>query len=115
MVAVGAGVVELTPQIGGHRLVRVALRAGAELDAPLLQGGLGAAADAAADQHVDPLLVQEFCQGAVAAAVGADDLRSEDPAVFHLIDLKGLGMAEVLEDLAVFVGHCDFHVCSPLL
>ena len=109
MVTVDAGADQLALQIGVHRLIRVSGGAGAQLDALLRQSGLGAAADAAADQNVDAAIAQQGGQGAVAAAVGVDDLRGDHPAVLHLIDLERLRVAEVLEHFAVFIGDCDFH------
>ena len=39
-------------------------------------------------------------------AVGTDDLAGFDFPVLDLINLEGFGMAEVLEDIAVFVCYC---------
>jgi len=72
---------------------------------------LCAAADAAADERVHAVLHQEARQRAVAAAIGVDHFGGDDPVTVDLIDLELLGVAKVLEDLAVFVGNCNFHVC----
>ena len=69
-----------------------------------------AASDAAADQRVDLLLVQQTGERAVADAVGADDLRGDDLAVLYGVNLELLRAAKVLKDLSVFIGHCDFHI-----
>ena len=108
VVAVGSCVHQLAPQIGRHGLVRAAGCPGAEGDALLLQGGLSAAADAAADQHVDALFCQQTGQGAVAAAVGRKKPGGEELPVLDLIELEGLRVSEVLEHLAVVIGDGDF-------
>ena len=46
----------------------------------------------------------------MAAAVGVDHFGGDDLAVVDLIELELLGVAKVLEDLAVCVGNCNFHV-----
>ena len=67
VIAADAGdIVELPGQIVGHSLVRRAGDAAEELDAGLSQGGLRAAADAAAQQHVHLGCAQKACQRAVA-------------------------------------------------
>ena len=85
-----------------------------ELDARLGQSHLGAAADAAADQNVRVEGIQNPCQGAVTAAHGVHNFRRYDLAVLNIINLKLLGMAEVLEDVAVFVSNCDSHMIALL-
>ena len=114
VIAVRAGVDQFAAQIRFHRGVRGAGRAGAEFDALLLQRRLGAAADAAADQHVDSLVRQQHRQRFVAAAVGTDDLRGYDLAVLDLVYLELFRVAEVLKHLAVFVSNCYFHFFSSI-
>ena len=115
MVAVGAGVDELAPQVCLHRLVRAAGGPGTELDALLRESCLGSAADAAADQNVNALLRQQPRQGPVAAAVGREDAGRDYLSVLDLIDFEGLRVSEVLEHFSVFIGDCDFHGCLFLL
>ena len=57
--------------------------------------------------HLESL--QEGSQGAVAAAVGVDHRGADDLAVLHIIELELLGVAEMLENAAVFIGYCDSH------
>ena len=92
-----------------HSIVSIAGNAAVELDACLSQSHLSAAADAAADQNVNAAAEEEASQGAVAAAVGVHDLGGNDGAVFNVVDLELLGMAEVLEDQFVCVSNCNFH------
>ena len=57
----------------------------------------------------DTVLHQEACQCAVTAAVGVNDFRMSDFAVHSFIKLELLGVTEVLKDLTVFIGNCNFH------
>ena len=43
------------------------------------------------------------------AAVGVNDFRMSDFAVRSFINLELLGVAEMLKDLTVFIGNCNFH------
>ena len=90
-------------------VLRFAADAAVELDTGLRQCHLGTAADAAADQGIHALLHQEARQRAVAAAVGVHHFLPDDLAVRHFIDLELLRVAEVLENLTVFIGNCNFH------
>ena len=102
-------------QQGGHRPVGVPRRAGVESDARLGQSVSGAAADAAADEGLHAVLPQEARQGPVAAAVGVHHPAGDHRAVFHVVELELLRVAEVLEYLTVFISDCDFHdKCSSL-
>ena len=114
MVTVGSGIDQLSPQVGFHRLVGVAGGSGTQLDAVLFQRPLGASADAAADEHVDPLTVQKAGQCAVSGSVGSDDLAAKDLSVLHVIYFKFLGVSEMLEHVPVFIGYCDLHLKTPL-
>ena len=50
-------------------------------------------------------------QRTVAAAVGIDHSCVEDHTAGNLVQLELCAVAKVLEDLAVCVGNCNFHVC----
>ena len=115
MVAGHAGVNQLTLQKGFHSGIRIALCACADLNAGLSQSALSAAADAAADQHIDGILSQQPGQRAVAAAVSAHHFAGQDPAILHLVDLEVLGLAEVLEYFSVLIGYRNFHSDSPYI
>ena len=113
MVAVDGGVVgQAAREEGVHSGVSRAGRPAVQLDAGRSQRGLGAAADAAADQHVGVQLLQDAGQRAVALAVGAHHLAVDDLAVFHIVDLELFGAAEMLEDLAA--GVSDPFCLDPL-
>ena len=108
--ALGQGIVHQQP--GGQvlrRLVRVPGHPGVELDARLGQGGFGTAPNAAAHQGLHPLGLEEPGQGPVAAAVGVHHLGGDHLAPLQLVELELGGVAEVLEDLSVFVGNGRFH------
>ena len=49
------------------------------------------------------------------ASIGINDLLIHDLAVFNVIQLELFGMAEVPEDLSVFVCDCDSHNIFPFL
>ena len=68
-----------------------------------------APADAAANEHIDAALRKQSGEGAMASAVAADDFRCDDFSVFDFVDFELLRVAEMLEDLSVGIGGCDFH------
>ena len=92
-----------------HSIVSITGNAAVELDASLSQSHLGTAADAAADQHINAAAKEEAGQSTVTAAIGVHDLGGDDIAIFYIVDLKLLGVAEMLEDQFVCVSNCDFH------
>ena len=99
----------------GNCRVSAAGHTAVELDTCGCQSHLGTAADAAADQNVGLQSGQDTGQSAVAAAIGVNDLGGYDLAILDVIDLKLLGVAEMLEDLTVFISNCDFHNCDSFL
>ena len=110
MAAAGVGiVVQGAAEEQFHSLVRVTGYASVNGNAGFHQSIAGTAADAAADQHVDALLTQQTGQSTVAAAIGVQNLGGNNLALSHFIDLELGGVAEVLEDVAVFISNCDFH------
>ena len=113
MVALNIGIVE---QIAGnqcfHSSIGTAGNTAEEPDAGCCQSHLGTAADTAADQNICLESRQNACQSAVAAAVGIHNLGSNDLAVEHIIDLKLLGVAKVLENFTVFISYRDSHIDS---
>ena len=92
-----------------HRCVSVPADTAVELDARFGECCLRTAADASANQSVHAVLHQEACQCAVTAAVGVNDFRMSDFAVRSFIKLELFGMAEMLKNLTVFIGNCNFH------
>ena len=108
-------IIEAAVHQGLHRLVCQAGNAAIELDASLGQGVLRPGANAAADEDIHLVAPQEAGQSAMAAAGGIHHLAVEDLVQAHIIKLELLGMAKVLEDLAVFIGHCNTHLGSFFL
>ena len=98
-----------TGQQSVYRSVGIAACASVEADTGFRQSHLSTAADAAADQRIDAVLHQKACQRTVAAAIGVNDFGMSDFAVQDFVKLELLGMSEMLKDLSVFIGNCDFH------
>ena len=103
-------VAESAGQKGRHIFIRAAGSAGVKLNPGLSQRGAGAAANAAADEDMDSVLLKKTSQSAVAAAVGVNDLGGENLISYYLIDLKLLAMPEVLKDLSALIGDRNVHV-----
>lgn len=95
-----------------HHCVGAAGRACVYRDARLGQRLARAAADAAADQHLHTLGLQKARQRTVALAIGVHHLAAGDLLALGLIQLELLGVAKVLEYVAVFVSNRDFHSSS---
>ena len=109
MVTVRAAVDQVAPQICFYRLIRIAGCACAHLNARIVKSVESAAAKAAADQDLDILSCKKACQSAVSDAVRSDYFAGYDLTVFHFIYLKVLRSSEVLKDVSVFIGCCNFH------
>ena len=110
MVAADIGIiVQIACQECFHSVIGITGNTAVELDAGLSQSHLSAAADAAADQDINTAAKQEACQSAVTAAVGIHDLGGYDGAIFNVVDLKLLGMAEMLEDQLICISNCNLH------
>lgn len=110
VVAVDGGIIGQLPcQEIGYCCICFSLYAAVELDACLGQGILGTGANAAADKGVDALLLQEGGQCPVPLALRGEDMGFGDFALLDGVDLEFLRVAEVLENLAVFIGDCKFH------
>ena len=92
-----------------HRCVSVPADTAVELDARFGQSCLRTAADASANQSVHAVLHQEACQCAVTAAVGINNFRMNDFAVRSFIKLELFSVTEMLKNLTVFIGNCNFH------
>ena len=92
-------------------LVRRALDAGIDADAGIRERFDRARADAAADERIDFVFLQEAGECAVTAALRADNLRFLYGILLDVVELECLRVAEVLEHRAVFVfiGDCDSH------
>ena len=108
---------QLTFQESCYCCICVAGHTTVQLDASLGQRHLCATADTAADQYICLQCCKNTSQCAMTAAVGVNNLRSNNCTVLYFVDLKLFGVAEVLEDFSVFVGYCDFHniISLPLV
>ena len=106
-------IVEVACQECRYCRVAVAADAAVQTDARLCQCHLCTAADAAADQHICADGRKQAHQCAVSLTVCVHDSLGYDLAVFHFIHLKLLGVSEMLEDLLIFIGNCNFHYFSP--
>ena len=110
MVAADIGVIaQIAIQQCMHRCIRLAMDATVELDTRLGQCHLCTAADAAADQRVYAVLHQKSGQRTVTAAVGVHHISTDDFAIRSFINLELFRMAEVLKNLTILIGNCDFH------
>ena len=87
----------------------ISIAASVEPDTGFRQSHLSTASDAAADQRIDAMLHQKTGQRTVAAAIGVNDFGMSDFAIQDFVQLKLLRVAEMLENLSVFIGNCDFH------
>ena len=86
-----------------------------ELDACLRKSHLCATADTSADQYRYILLCEKSRKRTVTATVRIHDRCGNDLAVLYCVDLKLLGVSEMLKDLSVFVSNCNFHIFILLI
>lgn len=86
--------------------IGTARNAAIEVNRSGLQGLLGSAADAAGNDGIDFLGLQETDQGTVALTMGVDDVSLDDMAIFDIIDLEFFRMAEMLEYIPIFIRNC---------
>lgn len=91
------------------RCIRISADTTEKTDADLCKGHLCTTTDATADQCIDTELHQETGERAVTTAVRIHDRLAYDLTIRHIVDLKLLGMTEVLENLSVFIGYCNSH------
>lgn len=73
------------------------------------QGLLGSAADAAGNDGIDFLGLQEPYQGTVSLTIRADDIGFDDIPVFDIINLELRRMTEMLEYIPIFIRNCYSH------
>ena len=97
------------------RLVARAADTAVELDARLRKSHLCTAADPATDQYRYILLCEKSRKRAVTATVRIHDRCENDLAILYCVDLKLLGVSEMLKDLSVFVSNCNFHIFILLI
>ena len=110
VIAVGAGVLELSPEVSLNSLVRASACACAKLYAAVLQSSNRSRSYAAADQNVYSPILQQSSQSLVACAVRAHDLRGDYFSVLNIVYLKLFGVSEMLEHIAVFISYSYLHL-----
>ena len=110
VVAVNIGIVaQISAEQCVHCRISIPADTAIEFDARFGKCCLRATSDASADQSVYTVLHQETCQCAVTAAVGINHFRMKDFAVRNFIKLELLSVTEMLKNLTVFIGDCNFH------
>ena len=102
--------IQLAIQKSSNSSIRIARDTAIQLDASLCQCHLRSTANAAANQHICVQCGKNTCQRTMTAAVGINDLRSNNCPVVNIIDLKLFGVTKVLEDVPVIIGNCDSHI-----
>ena len=96
-----------------NSVVRIPADTTEQLDACLRKGHLGTAADASANENINTEIGKQSCQCAVTASIGINDFCLYNGTFLNIIHFELFGMAEMLEDLSVFVSCCNFHfTCS---
>ena len=78
-----------------------------EVDRGFCQGLFRSTADAAGNDGIDFLGLQEPYQGTVALTI--DDVSLDDMAIFDIINLEFFRMAEMLEYIPIFIRNCYSH------
>ena len=86
--------------------IGTACNAAIEVNRSGRQGLLGSATDAAGNDGIDFLGLQETDQGTVALTIGVDDVSLDDLSIFDIIDLEFFRMAEMLEYIPIFIRNC---------
>ena len=110
VITTGVGIIfEVSSRKCLSRLIGRTLNARVELDSRVGERHLRTYADTTADQGVDLCGLKESRQQPVPAAVGVYDLLLDDFFILDIVQLELLRMAEMLENLSVFIGDCDSH------
>ena len=86
-----------------------------QFDASLCQCHLRSTANAATNQYICVQCRKNACQRTMTAAIGINDLRSNNYSVVYIIDLKLFGVTKMLKDVPVIIGNCDSHIVSPCI
>lgn len=89
--------------------IGTARNAAIEVNRSGLQGLLGSATDAAGNDGIDFLGLQETDQGTMALTFGVDDVSLDDMPIFDIINLEFFRMAEMLEYIPIFIRNCYSH------
>jgi hypothetical protein len=93
-----------------NRIVTRTADTAEKLNARTRKSHLRTASNAATDQNRHTLLRKESRKCSVTASVCIHDLGRNDLTVLYRVDLKLLGMSEVLKNLSVFISYCNFHI-----
>ena len=110
VVAFGIGIIsKVSCNKALYRLVRISADAAIERNACLGKRHLCAAANAAADQHIDINPGKKAGKCAVSAATGIDHFSGENFITFNSINLELLRVTEVLKNFTITIRYCDFH------
>lgn len=96
-------------QQGLHGGIGIAADTAEQTYTGLGQCHLGTTADSAANQGVNIVLHQKTGQCTVTAAIGVNNLCVQDIAVADFVNFELLCVAEMLKNLAVLIGNCNFH------
>ena len=80
-----------------------------KLNACICESHLSTAANPAADQYRYVLLREKSRKCTVTVSVRIHYLGRNDLTVLYRVDLKLIGMSEVLKDLSVIISYCNFH------
>ena len=91
------------------RLVRAARNSAVDGYARVRERRFGAAAHAAADEHVRAVIAEKLRQRAVTCAFGVHHARGDYPAVFRLIKFEFFRAPEVRENFAVVECCRNYH------
>ena len=97
------------------RHIRRSLNTCIQFDSRVVQSHLSAHSDAATNEGVHLGRLQETGQRAVSAAVRVHNLLADDLSVLSVVKLELLAMAEMLENLSVFVCYRDPHGITSFL
>lgn len=116
VIAFGVGIILQCPFGQGLRgRVCRACHATIKSDSRLGQRVLCTHANSATDQGIRLSCFQKTGQGAVAAAVGRDDLFGDNLSVLHIIELELFCVTKMLEDFTFLISYRDSHApCSFL-
>jgi hypothetical protein len=93
----------------GNSLVRGSRDATVEVDTLAGQTVLSSSSDAAADEHVNAVLLQEVHKRPVARALRVRHLRRCHGSILDIVEFERLGPAEMREDRPIVVRHCYPH------
>ena len=115
MIALHIGIVcQNTCQECFYCSVCIAGNTAEQLDTGCRQSHLGTTTDTAANQNIRLQGLQYASQSTVSTAVGIHYFGGYDLTFLHIIDLEHLGVAEMLEDVSVFISNRNSHTITVL-